>query len=73
MLAKLACPDINAYYNHNYDTRNMICFWLRLVPNNKTSDAKLLSSRIPKGTNRLIIALGNAANAIGNLKEFIRV
>ena len=32
-------------------------------------DGKMLSSRIPKGSNRLKIALRNAANAIGNLKD----
>lgn len=30
---------------------------------------KVLSNKIPKGSNRLKIALRNAANAIGNLKE----
>jgi len=29
----------------------------------------VLSSKVPKGSNRLKIALRNAANAIGNLKE----
>jgi len=43
--------------------------WLRLAPNNKVSGGKVLSSSIPKGSNRLKIALRNAANAIGNLKE----
>jgi transposase len=43
--------------------------WLRLSPNNKISGGKVLSSKIPKGSNRLKIALRNAANAIGNLKE----
>jgi len=43
--------------------------WLRLAPNNKISGGKVLSSKIPKGSNRLKIALRNAANAIGNLKE----
>lgn len=43
--------------------------WLRLAPNNKISGGKLLSSRVPKGSNRLKIALRNAANAIGNLKD----
>jgi transposase len=42
--------------------------WLRLSPNNKISGGKMLSNRIPKGSNRLKIALRNAANAIGNLK-----
>ncbi len=45
------------------------CSWLRLAPNNKISGGKVLSSRVPKGSNRLKIALRNAANAIGNLKQ----
>jgi transposase len=42
--------------------------WLRLAPNNKISGGKILSSRIPKGSNRLKIALRQAANCIGNMK-----
>ena len=45
------------------------CSWLRLAPNNKVSGGKVISSKIPKGSNRLKIALRNAANAIGNLKD----
>ncbi len=45
------------------------CSWLKLAPNNKVSGGKVLSSKVPKGSNRLKIALRNAANAIGNLKE----
>jgi transposase len=45
------------------------CSWLRLAPNNKISGGKVLSSKVPKGSNRLKIALRNAANAIGNLKD----
>lgn len=43
--------------------------WLRLAPNNKISGGRVLSNRIPKGSNRLKIALRNAANAVGNLKD----
>ena len=43
-------------------------YLLRLAPNNKVSGGKLLSSKVPKGSKRLKIALRNAANAIGNLK-----
>ena len=43
--------------------------WLKLAPNNKISGGKVLSSKVPKGSNRLKIALRNAANAIGNLKD----
>ncbi len=43
--------------------------WLRLAPNNKISGGKVLSHHIPKGSSRLKLALRNAANAIGQLKE----
>jgi len=43
--------------------------WLRLAPNNKISGGKILSSKTPKGSNRLKIALRHSANAIGNLKD----
>lgn len=43
--------------------------WLRLSPNNKISGGKVLSNKLPKGSNRLKIALRNTANAIGNLKD----
>lgn len=52
-----------------FKTAKHFASWLRLAPNNKVSGGKVLSSRIPKGSNRLKIALRNAANAIGNLKE----
>ena len=43
--------------------------WLRLAPNNKISGGKVLSHHVPKGSSRLKLALRNAANAIGQLKE----
>lgn len=52
-----------------FATAEQFASWLRLTPNNKISGGKVLSSRVPKGSNRLKIALRNAANAIGNLKE----
>lgn len=52
-----------------FPTAKHFTSWLRLAPNNKISGGKLLSSKTPKGSNRLKIALRNAANAIGNLKE----
>ncbi len=47
----------------------MFTSWARLAPNNKISGGKVLSNRILKGSGRLKIALRNAANAIGNLKD----
>lgn len=52
-----------------FPTAKQFSSWLRLSPNNKISGGKVLSNRIPKGSNRLKIAFRNAANAIGNLKE----
>ena len=52
-----------------FSTSKQFVSWLRLAPNNKISGGKVLSSKIPKGSNRLKIALRQAANAIGNLKE----
>jgi len=52
-----------------FDTSKQFVSWLRLAPNNKISGGKVLSSRTPKGSNRLKIALRQAANSIGNLKD----
>ena len=52
-----------------FETAKQFSSWLRLAPNNKISGGKVLSNKIPKGNNRLKIALRNAANAIGNLKD----
>lgn len=43
--------------------------WLRLAPNNKITGKKVFNSRIPRGSNRIKVALRQAANVIGNLKE----
>src|SRR5690606_36907252 len=52
-----------------FPTSKHFTSWLRLAPNNKISGGKTLSNRVPKGSNRLKIALRQAANAIGNLKD----
>jgi transposase len=52
-----------------FGTAKQFTSWLRLAPNNKISGGKVLSNNIPKGSNRLKIALRNAANSIGNLKD----
>lgn len=52
-----------------FETAKQFASWLRLAPNNKISGGKVLSKKVPKGSNRLKIALRNAANAIGNLKN----
>jgi transposase len=52
-----------------FKTAKEFTSWLRLAPNNKISGGKILSSKTPKGSNRLKIALRHSANAIGNLKD----
>lgn len=52
-----------------FKTAKQFTSWLRLAPNNKISGGKILSNHIPRGSNRLKIALRQAANAIGNLKD----
>ena len=52
-----------------FETAKQFTSWLRLAPNNRISGGKVLSNKIPRGSNRLKIALRNSANAIGNLKD----
>lgn len=43
--------------------------WLRLIPNNKLSGGRIISSRTPKRKNVIAISLRQAANSIGNQTE----
>ncbi|MEQ8549169.1 MAG: transposase [Cyclobacteriaceae bacterium] len=52
-----------------FPTAQHFASWLKLAPNNKISGGRVLSNRIPQESNRLKIALRNAANAVGNLKD----
>jgi len=52
-----------------FKTSKEFTSWLRLAPNNKISGGKVLSHHVPKGSNRLKVALRQSANVIGNLKE----
>ena len=54
---------------NKFPTAQHFASWLKLAPNNKISGGRILSIRIPQGSNRLKIALRNAANAVGNLKD----
>ncbi|MCK5278575.1 MAG: IS110 family transposase, partial [Cyclobacteriaceae bacterium] len=64
IISEIGLEGIKKFYSAKQFTA-----WLRLAPNNKISGGKVLSHHIPKGSSRLKIALRNAANAIGNLKE----
>ena len=52
-----------------FPTAKHFTSWLRLAPNNKISGGRRISSKVPKGSNRLKIAFRNAAYAIARLKE----
>lgn len=54
---------------YKFPTAKSFASWLRLVPNNKVSGGRILSSRVKKGKNTIAIALRHVANSIGNQKE----
>ena len=71
--------EIGAQGFKKFESAKQFASWLRLAPNNKVSVGRILSSKIPKGSNRLKTSLRHAANVIGNLKNanlhhfFIRI
>ncbi len=54
---------------YKFNTAKQFSSFLRLAPNNRISGGKVISSRTPKGANRLALALRNAANTIDRKKE----
>jgi len=52
-----------------FATAKQFASWLRLVPNNKVSGGKVISTHTPKGKNRLALAFRQAANSVGNQKN----
>ena len=52
-----------------FESAKAFASWLRLVPNNKISGGRILSSRIRQGKNHIATALRQAANSIGNQKN----
>jgi len=53
----------------SFETAKQFTSWMRLAPNNKISGGRVLSRKVPKGSNRLKKAFRHAANSIGNLKD----
>ena len=52
-----------------FPTAKHFTSWLRLAPNNRISGGRTISSKVPRGSNRLKIALRNAAYSISRLKD----
>ena len=54
---------------HKFPSGKSFASWLRLVPNNKISGGRIISSHTPSGKSHLAIALRQAANSMGIQKE----
>jgi transposase len=54
---------------YKFPSAKSFAAWLRLVPNNKVSGGKVISSRTPSGKNQIAKVLRQAANSIGNQKD----
>ncbi|TYR37476.1 IS110 family transposase [Sphingobacterium phlebotomi] len=54
---------------YKFPTAKSFASWLRLVPNNKISGGRILSSKVKKGKNTIATALRHVANSIGNQKD----
>ncbi len=52
-----------------FPTAKNFTSWMRLASNNKITGGKIISRRTPKGKNPIALALRQAANSIGNMKE----
>ena len=54
---------------HKFPSAKSFASWLSLVPNNKVSGGRIISSRTPSGKSYLASVLRQAANSIGNQKD----
>jgi len=61
--------ELGPYGLMEFPTSKHFTSWLRLAPNNKVSGGRVMSSKVQKGSNRMKVALRNAAYAISKLKE----
>ena len=64
--AELGCNFID-----KFPTSDKFCSWLNLVPNNKKSGGKILSSKVPKRTSYVGQILRVAANTLKNYKGYL--
>lgn len=54
---------------HKFPSAKSFAAWLRLVPNNKISGGRIISSHTSSGKNYIATTLRQAANSIGNQKD----
>jgi hypothetical protein len=68
--AKVLAIDCEVGLSINkFPTAKQWTSWLRLSPNNRKSGGKILSSHVPKGSNRVATALRHAAESVGKQKD----
>lgn len=60
--------ELGAGFVEKFTSAKSFCKWCNLVPNNKISGGKLLSSKVPKLKNRVGQAFRQCANAVRNVK-----
>jgi transposase len=63
--------ELGKDFIHKFPTADKFCSWLNLVPNNKKSGGKILSSKVPKRTNYVGQTLRVAANTLKNHKGYL--
>lgn len=71
--------ELGSDFTEKFDSSKKFCSWCNLVPNNKISGGKLLSSRVPKRKNPVgqifrlcAMSLTKAKNPLGNYYRRIR-
>lgn len=60
--------EIGSGFIEKFTSAKSFCRWCNLVPNNKISGGKLLSSKVPKLKNRVGQAFRQCANSVKNVK-----
>lgn len=63
--------ELGAKFTDKFPSADKFCSWLNVVPNNKKSGGKLLSSKLPKRKNYVGQALRVAANTLHNHKGYL--
>lgn len=63
--------ELGAGFTKKFPTDDKFCCWMNVVPNNKKSGGKILSSKLPKRENYVGQVLRVAANTLNNHKGYL--
>ena len=63
--------EVGADFIEKFPTSDKFCCWMNVVPNNKKSGGKILSSKVPKRKNYVGQILRVAANTLKNHKGYL--